>query len=309
MNAPHTIAYRSVPRPAGDTAAARRATYLCERDFVPAAMPLPIEQVIPLAVPAPHDGPIDFSPQLHLPWPATLPALLAGTRALRVDETAGVARHAGSAIVLILSGGGQVEAGGETVPVAAGDILAVPGPQASVRAGRTGLRFYYVDDSPMARYMGWRVTAGGRCPLVHWNAADLAARLEETAAQGITASGVFLSHAGLPHEKLATPNLFAHLNRLMPGAANTVHAHAAAAITYVIEANDRSYSLLGPRIDGPNIVDPQRVDWHAGQVSLTPPNLWHGHFNDGHTPIVSLVVQLSGVYYNDRTMNFVFAKG
>lgn len=309
MNAPHAIAYRTAPHAPGDTAAARRATYLCERDFSGAALPRPIEQVIPLAVAAPHDGPIDFSDALNLPWPATLPALLAGTRALRVDQTAGVARHAGSAIVLILEGTGHVQAGGETVPVGAGDILAVPGPRASIQAGSAGLRFYYVDDSPMARYMGWRVTAGERCALVHWNAADLAARLEETAAQGITASGVFLSHAGLAHEKLASPNLFAHLNRLLPGAANTVHAHAAAAITYVIEANPRSYSLLGPDLDGPNIVNPQRVDWQAGQVSLTPPNLWHGHFNDGATPVLSLVVQLSGVYYNDRTMNFLFAKG
>ena len=43
-------------------------------------------------------------------------------------------------------------------------------------------------------------------------------------------------------------------------------------------------------------------------MSLTPPNLWHGHFNDGKTDILTLVVQLSGLYYNDRTMNFRFAR-
>jgi gentisate 1,2-dioxygenase len=307
MNAPHAIAYRSRPEPSHATPAAERATYLSERDFGAAALPRPIEQALPLAAPAPEDGVLDFSRELGLSWPATLPALLAGTRSLAAGTQAPLAEHAGSAIVLVLSGSGLIAAGDEQITVGAGDILAVPGRQAFARAGAEGLRLYFVDDSPMARYMGWRVDPDARCPLVHWPAAALAAKLDETAAQGITASGVFLSHAGLAREKLASPNLFAHLNRLMPGAANTVHAHAAAAITYVIEANERSYSLLGPQLDGPNIVNPQRVDWHAGQVSLTPPNLWHGHYNDGDTPILSLVVQLSGVYYNDRTMNFLFA--
>lgn len=155
--------------------------------------------------------------------------------------------------------------------------------------------------------MGWQVQPTPRIAFTHWPAALLAAKLEETRAQGITASGVFLAHRGIEHEKLATPNLFAHLNRLAPGAANTVHGHAAAAITYVIEGNDASYSLLGETLRDGAIVDPLRVDWQPGQVSLTPPNLWHGHFNDGRTDILTLVVQLSGVYYNDRTMNFRFA--
>lgn len=307
MNSPHAIQYRTGASTSPASAAAQRAVFLSERDFMGAALPRPIEQVVPLAVPAPHDGPIDFAAQLGLDWPATLPALLAGTHALAPGASTVLAAQAGSAVVLVLEGSGQVRAGDEVLTVGTGDILSLPGPDASANAGPDGLRLYYVDDSPMARYMGWQVTPDARCAPVHWTAAQLAARLAETAAQGITASGVFLSHAGLAREKLASPNLFAHLNRLMPGAANTVHAHAAAAITYVIEANDRSYSLLGPQLDGPDIVNPQRVDWHAGQVSLTPPNLWHGHFNDGATPIVSLVVQLSGVYYNDRTMNFLFA--
>lgn len=304
----HAIDYRrAAPAPA-PTPAAERALYLTERDFMGAALPKPIEKVLPPAVMAPHDGPIDFSAALGLPYPATLPALLAGTRAVKAGASVPVGEAAGGVIVLVLEGAGEFRAGGEMVTVTAGDILAVPGSiGATAQGGARGLRFYYVDDSPMARYMGWQVQPTPRIAFTHWPAALLAANLEETKAQGITASGVFLAHRGIEREKLAAPNLFAHLNRLAPGAANTVHAHAAAAITYVIEANEASYSLLGETLKDGAIVDPLRVDWRPGQVSLTPPNLWHGHFNDGQTDILTLVVQLSGVYYNDRTMNFRFA--
>lgn len=304
----HQIAYRSTS-PTAATPATERALFLSERDFMGAALPQPLETILPPAVMAPQDGPIDFSDRLGLPYPATLPALLAGTCAVGPGDGVPVGEAAGGVIVLILEGSGEFRATGESVTVAAGDILAVPGSiGASAHGGDGGLRFYYVDDSPMARYMGWQVQPTPRIAFTHWPAARLAAKLEETRAQGITASGVFLAHRGIEREKLATPNLFAHLNRLAPGAANTVHGHAAAAITYVIESNEASYSLLGDTLRDGAIVDPLRVDWQPGQVSLTPPNLWHGHFNDGRTDILTLVVQLSGVYYNDRTMNFRFAK-
>ena len=304
----HAIDYRhAAPAPEG-TSAAARALYLTERDFMGAALPKPIEKVLPPAVMAPQDGPIDFSAELGLPYPATLPAMLAGTHAVKAGASVPVGEAAGGVIVLVLEGTGEFRVGDEAATVAAGDILAVPGSVgAMARGGAEGLRFYYVDDSPMARYMGWQVQPTPRIAFTHWPAALLAAKLEETKTQGITASGVFLAHRGIEREKLATPNLFAHLNRLAPGAANTVHGHAAAAITYVIEGNEASYSLLGETLEDGAIVDPVRVDWQPGQVSLTPPNLWHGHFNDGKTDILTLVVQLSGVYYNDRTMNFRFA--
>ena len=305
----HTIAYRDAAPAPASTPAATRALYLSEHDFMGAALPTPIEKVLPAAAMAPQNGMLDFRTELGLPYPATLPALLAGTHALPAQATTTVGEAAGGVIVLILEGSGRFTVGAETVTVAAGDILAVPGNVgASALAGADGLRFYYVDDSPLTRYMGWQVRPTERIAFAHWPAALLAQKLADTAAEGITASGVFLAHQGLKAEKLATPNLFAHLNRLAPGAANTVHSHASAAITYVIESNDASFSLLGETLTDGAIVDPLRVDWQPGQVSLTPPNLWHGHFNNGKTDILTLVVQLSGLYYNDRTMNFRFAK-
>ena len=79
-----------------------------------------------------------------------------------------------------------------------------PCPAASAPAptrGANGLRFYYVDDSPLTRYMGWQVQPTERIVFTHWPAALLAQKLADTAAEGITASGVFLAHQGLKARK------------------------------------------------------------------------------------------------------------
>lgn len=288
--------------------AAERAVMMTERDFVGVAMPKPIETALPAAVMAPDDGMINFQRELGLSYPATLPSLLVSCARLAAGETRLLDSHYGAGVMLILEGGGSLATGGETVGIGCGDILCIPGgAPVELAGGADGLRVYLVDDSPMVRYFGWRVIPDQRTSLTHYPAEQLARKLDEIRAQNITASGVFLSHRALPEEKLCTPNLFAHLNRLLPGATNTIHAHAAAAITYVIKGGPGAYSLLGREARDGEYLNPQRVDWRDGQVSITPPNLWHSHYNDSDQPILSLVIQLSGTYYNDRTMNFLFS--
>ncbi len=310
MSQAHAIDYRQLPEKSRlDTPAAQRAVCFSERDFIGSALPPNIEKVLPPAVQTERDGLIDFSNKLGLPWPATMPTLLSGTRDLAASEVQTLGEGAGAVIILVLSGAGELTVHDETVELATGDIACVPGSQGGqICAGGDGIRYFHVDDSPAARYAGWEVTPDERTPFTHYPAELLAAKLDEYEQMGITASGVFLSNANLIKEKLATPILFAHLNRLLPGAANTVHSHTAPALTYVIQGGNNCYSLLGPTLDDSReIVEPVRVDWEDGQVSLTPPILWHGHFNNGDETILSLVIQLSGFYYNDRTMNFLLA--
>ena len=299
------------------TGAAVRAVMLSEKDFIHAAVSKPLHEVLPAAVQMPESGLVDFSEELGLSYPATMPCLLAGTTRLGGGEFGSVAVDAGAAIVLILSGGGQIDLAEESVELITGDILSVPGhPQgsssnqvATITAGANGIRYLQIDDSPLAHYAGWQITPNERTALTHYPAELLAEKLAELTAAGINASGVFLSHQELRDEKLCTPILFALLNRLEPGAANIIHAHSAGALTYVIDGNKNNISMLGSELnDDHEIIDPITVDWVNGQLSITPPNLWHGHQNNGDGPILSLVVQLAGFYYNERTMNFKFAK-
>ena len=309
MSQPHQIDYNHLPPArATQSSAAQQSVSLCERDFLTLAKVPPLHKVLPPAVMMPESGIIDFSQELGLSYPATMPNLLAGNVKLAAGESSAANANAGATVMLVLSGSGTMASNTESVELRPGDISFLPGNEAiKLSAGDNGLSYFYVDDSPLANYLGWQASATGRTAFTHFPAESLKEKLDEYEAAGIDASGVFLSHAGLPGEKLATPHLFAHLNRLMPGARNTVHAHAAPALTYVIHGGNNCFSLLGEPLVNGEIEDPARVDWVDGQLSITPPNLWHGHFNDGDEPILSLVIQPAGLYYNDRTMNFLFA--
>jgi len=309
MSQPHQIDYNNLSTARDNkSAAVKQGVSLCERDFLTLAKVPPLHKVLPPAVMMPESGLVDFSKELGLRWPATMPSLLAGNVKLTAGETAAANANAGATVMLVLSGGGMMTSADESVELRPGDISFLPGSQGiKISAGDNGLSYFYVDDSPLANYLGWQVTATERSAFTHFPAELLKEKLDEYEAAGIDASGVFLSHTGLPGEKLATPHLFAHLNRLMPGARNTVHAHAAPALTYVIHGGSNCFSLLGEPLVNGEIEDPARIDWVDGQLSITPPNLWHGHFNDGDEPILSLVIQPAGLYYNDRTMNFQFA--
>lgn len=307
----HDINYVNPPhrnRPL--TEAAKRAVFLSERDFIKAAVAKPLHEILPAAVQMEESALVDFSRELGLSYPATMPCLLAGTTKLESGQSGEIAAKAGAAIVLILNGNGQIDHAGESVELLAGDILSVPGSRgAHITAGSEGIRYLHIDDSPLIQYAGWQVTPDSRTALAHYPAELLGQKLVELTAAGITSSGVFLSHRALKEEMLCTPILFALLNRLEPGAANIVHAHSAGALTYVIDGNQNNRSMLGQEVTGEGeIIDPIVVDWVNGQLSITPPNLWHGHQNNGDGPILSLVVQLSGFYYNERTMNFKFGK-
>ncbi len=309
MNQPHQIDYDNLPTGrANDSAAVRQAVGLNEYEFLTVAKEPPLHEVLPPAVMMPEEGLVDFSKELGVGWPATMPNLLAGNVKLSAGESQTAAAEAGAMVMLVLRGGGSITADAENVELRPGDIACIPGNQGiTITAGDAGLSYFFVDDSPLVNYLGWQVTPNERTAFTHFPAEILKQKLDENEAAGITASGVFLNHAGLRPEKLCTPHLFAQLNRLMPGARNTVHGHAAPALTYVISGGNNCFSLLGETLVDGKIDNPARVDWVDGQLAITPPSLWHGHFNDGDQPILSLVVQPAGLYYNDRTMNFRFA--
>ena len=69
------------------TDAAARAVMLSEKDFIGAAVSKPLEEVLPPAVQMPDSGLVDFSEQLGLAYPATMPCLLAGTTRLSSGES------------------------------------------------------------------------------------------------------------------------------------------------------------------------------------------------------------------------------
>ena len=77
--------------------------------------------------------------------------------------------------------------------------------------------------------------------------------------------------------------------------------------TLEVSTEPGAYTLLGSAVDDDgNIINPQRVDWESGAAFVTPPHLWHGHYNDSHRPAKVMAVQDAGFYEHLRTLNITF---
>ena len=91
----------------------------------------------------PESGLVDFSKELGLDWPATMPNLLAGNNKLGAGESTLVAETAGALVLLVLDGSGALVSQDETVELHPGDIALVPGGQGiRATAGDTGLSYF-----------------------------------------------------------------------------------------------------------------------------------------------------------------------
>ena len=88
MNSPHQIDYDNLPAArANDSVAARNCVSFCERDFLTQAKIPPLHKVLPPALIMPDQGLIDFSKELGVAWPATMPDLLAGNVMVAAGDT------------------------------------------------------------------------------------------------------------------------------------------------------------------------------------------------------------------------------
>ena len=68
---------------------------------------------------------------------------------------------------------------------------------------------------------------------------------------------------------------------LPPDQEQRPHRHQSVALDLILDAKPGCYTLLGTRLDERgDIVNPTRVDWEAGGAFVTPPGLWHAHFNE-----------------------------
>jgi len=74
------------------------------------------------------------------------------------------------------------------------------------------------------------------------------------------------------------------------------HRHQPAALDLIQDARPGCYTLLGTRTDERgNIVNPVRVDWKACGAFVTPPGMWHAHFNKSGAPAHLIPVQDAGM--------------
>lgn len=254
--------------------------------------------------------------------PATSPALLASFLHIRPGDTVRTAAVATSELHIVLRGRGRTELDTGVVPWAAGDVLVMaagapaahtafdPPVDADTADGSGAAVIYRVTDEPLLRYLGVAPTAA-RFRATRWPAADIARELDAVASDPRSATrnrvSILLAGVGQPQTLTATHVLWAMFGLLPVGAVQRPHRHQSVALDLIVDCEPGCFTLVGHDVDGSGaIVDPARVDWVPGGAFVTPPGMWHAHFNESGHPAHLFPVQDAGLHTYLRSLDIRF---
>ena len=91
------------------------------------------------------------------------------------------------------------------------------------------------------------------------------------------------------------------------GAVQLPHRHESVALDFIIDCRPGCYTLIGRDLDDDGkIISPQRADWEPGSAFVTPPGLWHAHYNESGAPAHLIPIQDAGLHTYLRTLDIRF---
>ena len=245
---------------------------------------------------------LDLSGPLATAYPATTPNLLARYARIEAGKSLRLAVPSSGEAYYAIQGSGSVVKGKDRIEWRTGDTFCLPGgAAASVLTAESDAVLFLVTDEPALAWGGVGPAPEGTPAMqaVHYRAEAAAAEMARVQArvntEKVTGTVVIFTTPGLERVKTVTPTISLALNSLEPGGDQPPHRHNSAALTLCLEGNG-----LHSMIDG------ERVDWHRHAVMVTPPLAVHSHHNRGDKPMLSLVAQDGGVFYNARAIGFSF---
>jgi gentisate 1,2-dioxygenase len=254
--------------------------------------------------------PLDLSKELGITTgEATSPGLLANFVRIHAGEQIDTAVNATSQLYYVLYGQGFAAVDGRLVRWEKGDFLTLPAGSRAVFYADAGAAMYWVHDEPLLRYLGAEATQS-KFRATKFRRADAVAKLEEIAARpGANAKSrvsVLLANAEEEQTLTITHVLWAMFGLLPPDQEQLPHRHQSVALDLILDARPGCYTLLGTRVEGGKIIDPIRVDWEAGGAFVTPPGMWHAHFNESGAPAHLIPVQDAGLQTYLRSLDIRF---
>jgi gentisate 1,2-dioxygenase len=240
--------------------------------------------------------PLDLSTELGIDnGPATSPALVAHFMRIRAGEQIATNPNATSQLYYVLCGRGFSAVNGRLARWEKGDFLTLPANSRATFYADSGsdAAMYWVHDEPLLRHLGAQATEPRFRP-TKFRRADAVARLDEIAsrpgANDKSRVSVLLANAEQEQTLTITHVLWAMFGLL------------------ILDAKPGCYTLLGNRLDERgDIVNPTRVDWEAGGAFITPPGLWHAHFNESGAPAHLIPVQDAGLQTYLRSLDIRFS--
>jgi gentisate 1,2-dioxygenase len=255
--------------------------------------------------------PLDLSRQLGCPGPATSPSLCANFLHIRPGESIRVQPNASSQLYFVMRGRGQTQFGDKQFPWGTGDFVTLPAGNAAVHQAENDAALYWVHDEPMVRYLGARAESPTFRPTLYRAEearAELAKAEADPEAQRRSRISVLLANRACDQTLTVTPTLWAMLGVLPVGDVQAPHRHQSVALDLIIDCKPGCYTLVGKDLDDRGrIIDPERVDWKPASAFVTPPGLWHTHFNESGTAAYLLPIQDAGLQTYLRTLDIRFS--
>ncbi len=261
--------------------------------------------------------PLDLSAELGCAAPATSPGLAAHFVRIEAGDRLSVAAVATSSLFFVLSGQGQCSRdsapGAPAMELAwqAGDLFVLPaGADPELRASQTSV-LYWVHDAPLLRYLGVQPLSPRFEPTLYpaaWLQAELQRLAAAPSSRQSNRLSLLLANRDLPSTRTVTHVLWAMYGMVPPGATQPPHRHQSVALDLIIDCDPGCYTLVGTDLDAEgNIRNPQRIDWQAGGVFVTPPGHWHAHVNASSRVAHLLPIQDAGLQTYLRTLDIRFA--
>lgn len=255
--------------------------------------------------------PLDLSRELGQTGPATSPSLSANFIRILPGESIPVEPNASSQIYYVMRGRGRTRFEGKEFPWEKGDFLALPAGNGAVHEADLDSALYWVHDEPMVRYLGARAETPTFRPTLYRGEE---ARRELAKAEADPEAGrrsrvsVLLANRACDETLTVTPTLWAMFGILPAGNVQLPHRHQSVALDLIIDCQPGCYTLVGKKLDDKGlIIDAERVDWKPASVFVTPPGLWHSHFNESGAPAHLLPIQDAGLQTYLRTLDIQFA--
>jgi gentisate 1,2-dioxygenase len=255
--------------------------------------------------------PFDLSKELGIATgPATSPGLLAGFVRIRAGERVQTSPNATSQLYYVLEGRGFAVVNGSLIAFEKGDFLTLPAVCRSTFHADADTALYWVHDEPMLRYLGAEATQPRFRPTKFPRAravAELRQIADQPGANEKNRVSVLLANAEQEQTLTITHVLWAMFGLLPEGQQQRPHRHQSVALDLILDAKPGCYTLLGTRLDERgDIIDPTRVDWEAGGAFVTPPGMWHAHFNESGAPAHLIPVQDAGLQTYLRSLDIRF---
>ncbi len=256
----------------------------------------------------------DLSESLGCLGVACSPNLAASYIRIRTSEQIEARANGSAHLYYVIRGKGTTDTSYGAMSWSEGDVFTLPACDNVVHTAIGDTALYWVNDSPLLNYLGVEPVKKRFAP-TYYSKESIVNGIREVDKQADAKrrnrNAVILGNERIEQGIIsATHTLWGAVVFVDVGQIQRPHKHNSTAVDIVISASKGAYTLLGKQVDQEgNIINPQRVDWEAGAAFITPPGLWHGHFNESGQPAIVMAVQDAGFHEYMRTLDITFSKG